>query len=56
MWYIVAFSIGILVGIVYTSMTVINGNTERVEEAYNLGYEDGKRITEQVNANKNSCV
>ena len=44
MSYVLTFCIGVLLGIVIAACLAIGGDSERMEEAYNKGIEEGKRI------------
>lgn len=48
MWYIVTFCIGAFLGMIITAIITVSGQTDKEQEAYNLGYMDGKKNRNNV--------
>lgn len=44
MGYTIVFCIGVFLGVIVTASLAVGGNSEKIEEAYNKGIEEGKRI------------
>lgn len=41
MWYVVLFCAGALIGFASFAITTANSNSEKIQEAYNCGFEEG---------------
>lgn len=51
MGYVIVFGIGFILGIVVISCLLIGSRSEKIEEAYNKGFEEGKRVSSNESGN-----